>query len=261
MAHHLSKGDGALTRFAWIGDGAGPGVLMPASPDASGSVSRSLKSGGWNVEGTGVAAFAAGISSRLETATSHELDFKGDVLARRLRLNVAAIRLRFADFQIMTFVNVVVGGRKVLASSISNAGQVTSQGVETEITRQPLPGLTVSGAYTFNHSVYDRYTGGGGMIGCVVLDADDAQTPYAPRRKAFLGTRCERALGGARIGIQSLSALCHADRDLGACCRPIRTAARLRLYAGPRILMRKGRTHRHGMVVGEGAFIGAPKVA
>ena len=164
------------------------GINLHLSKDLMlfGTIGRGFKSGGWNVEGTSASVFAAGIKFRPETVTSYEVGFKSDFLDHHARLNVTGFYEKFDDFQVFTFVNAVVAGRTVLASSLANVGQVSSKGVELELAVVPIRGLTLSGNYTYDKSVYDSYPGGGGTVGTTVLDANGVQTPYAPRNKAYL---------------------------------------------------------------------------
>ncbi len=150
------------------------------------TVGRGFKSGGWNVEGTSAAALAAGIRFKPETVTSYEVGLKSDFLDRRARINLTGFYQKFKNFQVFTFVQTEVLGRTVLASSLSNVGVVSSKGIELEVALVPVTGLTLSGNYTYNKSQYDRYPGGGGMVGSTILDANGVQTPYAPEHKAYV---------------------------------------------------------------------------
>jgi iron complex outermembrane receptor protein len=164
------------------------GINLHLGPDLVlfGTIGRGVKSGGWNVEGTSASTFAAGIRFRPETVTSYEAGLKSEFLDRRARLNITGFHQRFDDFQVFTFVNTVVAGRTVQATSLSNVGTVSSKGVEVDLTLVPFRGLTLSGSYTYNKSAYDHYPGGAGTVGTTVLDADGVQTPYAPTHKAYL---------------------------------------------------------------------------
>ncbi|MHA3794306.1 TonB-dependent receptor domain-containing protein [Sphingomonas sp. YL-JM2C] len=172
------------------------GINLHLGPDLVlfGTIGREVKSGGWNVEGTTASTFAAGIRFRPETVTSYEAGLKSEFLDRRARLNVTGFYQRFEDFQVFTFVNTVVAGRTVQATSLSNVGKVTSKGVEIDLALIPVEGLTLSGNYTYNKSAYDHYPGGGGMVGTTILDADGVQTPYAPTHKAYLAADYETPL-------------------------------------------------------------------
>ena len=150
------------------------------------SVGRGFKSGGFNVEATSATQFATGLRFRPETVTSYEAGMKAEFLDRKARLNVTGFYQKFKDFQVFTFTNVQIGGVTYSTTSLSNAGAVTSKGIESEFTLAPVEGLTLSATYTYNISKFTRYPGGGGSYNGALLDADGVQTPYAPKHKAYL---------------------------------------------------------------------------
>lgn len=150
------------------------------------SVARGFKSGGWNVEGMSQAQFDAGIRVGSETVTSYEAGLKSDLLDRRLRVNATVFLQKFKDFQVFSFASRTINNTTVLVSSLSNAGEVESRGLELDLTAVPIQGLTLSANYIYNDSKYTRFPGGGGLVGGVPLDANGVQTPYAPRNKAYL---------------------------------------------------------------------------
>lgn len=168
------------------------------------TISRGFKSGGWNLDSSNASALAAGIKVAPETVTSYEAGVKSDFWSGRARLNATVFTSKFKDFQVFTFVPVQVGGQTVQVTSLTNAGEVTSKGVEFEGTVIPLEGLTLSATYTYNDSQFDKYPGGGGTSGGVVIDADGVQTPYAPKNKAYLAVDYTRPLLPAADGFVHL---------------------------------------------------------
>ncbi|AIT82197.1 TonB-dependent receptor (plasmid) [Novosphingobium pentaromativorans US6-1] len=173
------------------------GVNLHLSNDVLvfGAVGKGFKSGGFNTEGTSAATFAAGIDFKPETVVSYELGVKSQFLDRRARLNITGFYQKFDRYQVFTFVEVDFGGTKRLTSSLTNAGELVSKGVEVDATLVPVPGLTLSGNYTYNLSEFVSYPGGGGFFNGTLLDADGVQAPYAPRHKAYLSASYTTALG------------------------------------------------------------------
>jgi iron complex outermembrane recepter protein len=163
------------------------------------TVGRGFKSGGWNVEGTSGPTFAAGIRFKPETVTSYETGIRSTLLDDRVRFNLTGFYERFDRFQVFTFVNVVVAGRTVRATSLSNVGKVSSKGIELDMAVVPASGLTLSGNYSYNKSAYDRFPGGAGTVGATVIDADGVQTPYAPVHKAYLAADYVAPLPGGGL--------------------------------------------------------------
>ncbi|MDR3510748.1 MAG: TonB-dependent receptor [Caulobacteraceae bacterium] len=157
-------------------------------------VDRGFKSGGWNLDSSTPSQLAAGIRVRPETVTNYEAGLKSDFWDGRARLNATVFDSKFDAFQVFTFVPVQVGGQTVQVTSLTNAGTVTSKGLELEGDLIPLPGLTLSANYTYNESKYDNYPGGGGTAGGKTLSANGVQTPYAPKNKAYFSVDYQHGL-------------------------------------------------------------------
>ena len=150
-----------------------------------GSVGRGFKSGGFNADALSVAQLAAGIRVAPETATSFEVGLKNDFLNHRLRINVDAFLEHFDNFQVFTFVPVVVGNAVVQSSSLTNAGQVTSKGGELEASYVVLHGLRASLNGIYDNSYFNSYAGGGGTAFGQTISGAGEQTPYAPQLKFY----------------------------------------------------------------------------
>ncbi|WP_374574699.1 TonB-dependent receptor [Phenylobacterium sp.] len=168
------------------------------------TVSRGFKSGGWNLDSSTASALAAGIKVAPETVTSYEAGVKSDFWNGRARVNATVFTSKFKDFQVFTFKSVQVGSQTVQVTSLTNAGEVTSKGLEFEGTVIPLDGLTLSATYTYNDSKYDKYPGGGGTAAGAIIDADGVQTPYAPKNKAYLSVDYTRPVISAADGFVHL---------------------------------------------------------
>jgi len=157
-------------------------------------VSTGFKSGGWNIDATSALAQEAGIRVRPETVTSYESGVKSDFWDNKARVNLTLFKERYSDFQVFTFVPVTVGTQTYQVTSLTNAGTVTSQGVEFEGQLAPMSGLTLSLTYTYDDSHYDTYIGGGGTAGGVTINANGVQTPYAPKNKIYVAADYQHAL-------------------------------------------------------------------
>lgn len=168
-------------------------------------VSTGFKSGGWNVDATSPTALAAGIRVRPETVTSYEGGVKADFWDGKARVNATLFDAKYKDFQVFTFVPVTVGTQTYQVTSLTNAGEVTSKGLELEGELAPISGLTLSATYTYDQSEFDVYNGGGGTVGTTIINAAGVQTPYAPRNKAYFAADYQTPLlsfadGFAHIG-------------------------------------------------------------
>lgn len=159
-----------------------------------------FKGGGWNVDNSTVSDLEAGIRFNPETVQSYEAGVKSDFLDHHARLNVTAFREDFKNFQVFTFVPVVVDNVSVNTSSLTNAGTVRSQGIEVEGALVPIDNLSLSANYTYDESNFVSYPGGGGKVGSTVLSANGAQTPYAPKNKAYLSVDYSHAVADGLMG-------------------------------------------------------------
>ncbi len=89
--------------------------------------SRGYKGGGFNVD---LIANLSDLPYEEETVDSFELGLKSDLLDGRLRLNLAAFRAEYDDYQVFQFQFNPDSGTTTLL--ISNAASVTTQGIEIE---------------------------------------------------------------------------------------------------------------------------------
>jgi len=125
------------------------GAQFDATPDVMvyATASRGYKGPGYNftpsITPTQVAQF--GVEVKPETVRSYEVGLKGQFFDRRLSFNIAAYHSTFRNFQATTAVSV-----NPLVYSVQNAGELTSQGVEFDLSARPVRGLTLglAGAYT-----------------------------------------------------------------------------------------------------------------
>lgn len=113
---------------------------------------------------------AGGLNKNLDaqTSVSYELGIKGLVERAGLRYDVAVFHID-TDKEL---VNVTLVGAPIGRTFMENAKQTTRDGVETSLSWQPsfVPGLTLSGAYTYSDFEYDSFTGSVGTTAGVVFD-------------------------------------------------------------------------------------------
>ncbi|MGH6911323.1 MAG: TonB-dependent receptor, partial [Phenylobacterium sp.] len=93
-----------------------------------------------------------------ESVKNYEAGLKMVLFDNRLRLNVAAYRENFSDFQVAQFSTVNAGnGSVVSASTISNAAQARSEGVEADFDAALFAGFNLSGGLGFNHAYFKSF--------------------------------------------------------------------------------------------------------
>lgn len=116
-----------------------------------------------------------------ETVGDVELGVKTALFDRKVRVNLAAFREDFKDFQVQAL-DVSTG-----ITAVNNAGRVRTQGVEVTVNARPMRGLMLNGAATFLDSKFRSFVGAQcyiGQTGCLpngTFDAAGIRTPASAR--------------------------------------------------------------------------------
>jgi iron complex outermembrane receptor protein len=156
--------------------------------------STGFKSGGFNEQAT--SPTTAALSFDPEEADSFELGMKSDLFGNSLRLNLAAFYVEYTDLQLDSVVPVEdsdIGQESV----ITNAGEVTSWGIEADMLWLVTEGLTIDGTLGYLDSEYDKFdcdldrNPANGNEDCTVLDVK-----RTPELTASLGATYAFPLGG-----------------------------------------------------------------
>lgn len=111
------------------------------------SASRGFKSGGF--QGFAPDAQSAKTSFDPEFVWNYEIGLKGLWWNRRLQLNMTAFHMDFSGLQYRQRILVVPGDESSAVVVILNASDADIKGVEVSATVRPLPGLTLSGSYSY----------------------------------------------------------------------------------------------------------------
>jgi iron complex outermembrane recepter protein len=150
-----------------------------------GSVARGFKSGGWNADFiTSVDKF----NFAPEFALNYELGAKTSLWSNRLTINSALFVTKLDDFQVFQFLPTAGGGTLL---SLTNAGKVTSQGVELDIGTSVTESLRFSVNAAFTQARFDEFKNGGGLG----VNYDKNYLPYAPKLSYFLALDYSKAVG------------------------------------------------------------------
>lgn len=147
-----------------------------------GRFSTGFKSGGYNLDFVNADQFGEGIEFDEETVVSYELGYKGELLDRRLRVNLALFYSEFDDYQVNQYID-LGGGRTALA--ITNAAEVITQGFEAELTYQPTANFQLTAALGLLDASFDSFPAGGAGGS----DAGGNELPYAPEVTGALGAQ------------------------------------------------------------------------
>jgi iron complex outermembrane receptor protein len=153
---------------------------------------RSFKSGGWNAD---YVRSVKDIAFDDESVDAFEIGVKSTFFDRRLRLNVAAYLSKHKDYQVFSFVQLANGGT---ALNVSNAGSLTSKGIEVEAQAVPTDWLSLFATYGYNDAVFDSFADGGGPG----VDFDGNRAADAPRHNLNLGVATNFDLGFGVLVVQ-----------------------------------------------------------
>lgn len=151
------------------------------------SVARGYKSGGWNAD------FIASLENFQfdpEYAVNYEIGAKTSFFDRRLTLNASAFVTKCDDFQVFQFVPAPATSGTIL--SLTNAGQVTSQGVEVDVSASLTEHLQFSVNTAYTSARFDTFKNGGG----IGVNYDNHYLPYAPRHNYYAALDYTRPLFG-----------------------------------------------------------------
>jgi iron complex outermembrane receptor protein len=162
------------------------GINFQLRPDVLfySSVGRGYKSGGWNAD---FITTLEHFQFDPEYAINYELGAKSVFFDKRLTVNFAGFVTKFDDFQVFQFVPTQSAGAVL---SLTNAGKVTTQGVELDISALLTDHLSVSFNTAFTQARFDEFKNGGGLG----VDYDDNHLPYAPEHTYFVAIDYSRSL-------------------------------------------------------------------
>jgi len=121
-----------------------------------GSYSKAYKSGGWNAD---MVASAEAIGFDDEEVDSFEIGMKSTLLDGRMRFNATVFHANYTDYQVFSFVPLSSGGTLI---TVSNAGEVTSQGLELDLQWMINENWRLWSAYGYTDSTFDKFENGGG---------------------------------------------------------------------------------------------------
>jgi len=153
------------------------GLQFDVSDDlmAYATYSRGYKGPAYNVFFNMTANNAAVIDE--ETADSYELGFKSTLFDGRMILNGALFSAKYDNFQANNFL--FLNG--TLITTLTNAGEVSTEGFELDFLARPIDKLTLSGGVAYTDAKVDKFFTPPGSTPTV---RDDTKLPLAPEWKA-----------------------------------------------------------------------------
>ncbi len=127
-----------------------------------------------------------------ETADSFEIGFKSTLADGRVLLNAAAFKAKYDNFQANNFLFL----NNVLITTLTNAGEVSTEGFEVDFLARPTDRLSLSGGIAYADAQVDRFFTPPGQTPTI---ADGSKLPLAPEWKASLAADYLIPLGNVDI--------------------------------------------------------------
>jgi iron complex outermembrane receptor protein len=115
-----------------------------------------------------------------ETANSYEIGFKSTLGGGNTILNAAVFKADYSNFQANNFFFIGT----TLVTNLTNAGDVSTQGVELEFTSKPNDSLTLSGGVSYTQAQVEKFNTPAGQNPTAVKGDP---LPFAPKWKGSLG--------------------------------------------------------------------------
>jgi len=130
-----------------------------------------------------------------ETVDSYELGLKSTLADGRLILNAAAFSAQYQNFQANNFLFL----NNALITTLTNAGEVQTDGVEIDFLARPSDAFSLSGGISYTDARVDRFpVPPGAPAGTLPTVRSGTHLPLAPELKASLG-------GQYRIELDSMN--------------------------------------------------------
>ncbi|MBB3222888.1 TonB-dependent receptor [Pseudoduganella umbonata] len=172
-----TRSDGSTDEDGWSGR---LGLQHDFSPavTAYGTWSRGYKGPAYNVFFNMLARDTLALAP--ETSSSFELGVKTSAFNRRLTANVALFHTDYSNYQ-ANFYDTVAGA---VVTRLVNAGDVSTRGVELDVTARPTPQLTLTGAFAWTDAQVDAFNCPPAAAASCNLNGKTL--PFAPRFKGFL---------------------------------------------------------------------------
>jgi iron complex outermembrane recepter protein len=148
------------------------------------SISRGYRSGGWNAD---FISTLENFQFNPEYAVNYELGAKSTLAEHRVTLNASLFSTKFHDFQILQFLTTSSGSTLI---TYTNAGKVTSQGLEVEANAKLTTHLTASLNAAFTQAKFDEFKNGGGLG----IHYDGNYLPFAPKESYYAAFDYRRTL-------------------------------------------------------------------
>jgi iron complex outermembrane recepter protein len=184
---------GKTTNDNWSGKAGLQYDIVPQST-AYATYSRGYKGPAFNIF-FGLGATGTNVIDA-ETADSYEVGLKNTLFDGKLVANIAGFYAKYYNFQANNPDTVTINGITQVLTRFTNAGDVSTKGVELDLLFQPVNDLTFSGGVAYTDAQVDQFKVPPGGSPTAVIPSG---TPlgFAPKWKGSLGADYRIRTGGA----------------------------------------------------------------
>ena len=92
-----------------------------------------------------------------ETANSYEVGLKNTLFGGKLIVNLAGYYAKYRNYQANNPDTVTIGGVSTLITRFTNAGDISTRGVEIDVILRPITDLNLSGGLAYNDGHVDQF--------------------------------------------------------------------------------------------------------
>lgn len=128
-----------------------------------------------------------------ETSDAYELGLKNTLFGGKLTLNIAGFYAKYYDFQANNPDVISVGGVDTIVARFTNAGTVSTRGVEVDMVFRPVRDFNIAGGFAYTDAKVDQFKAIPGQTSI----PDGTTLAYAPKVKASLGGDYRWRTGGS----------------------------------------------------------------
>ena len=133
-----------------------------------------------------------------ETADSYEGGVKANMADGRAIINAAFFYATYDNFQANSPDNQGTPTAPIFVSRLTNAGEISTRGLEVDWLFRPTDNLTINGGLAFTDAQIEKYRN---PVGLLTADRKGEQLPFAPKTKGSFGANYRWEPGFAPVAV------------------------------------------------------------
>jgi iron complex outermembrane recepter protein len=147
-----------------------------------------------------------------ETSNAYEVGLKNSFMGGALTLNLGGFYAKYNNFQANNPDTLVLNGVTSVIGRFTNAGSVSTRGVEVDLSYRPSRDFTVSGGFAYTDAKIDQFKAPPVRTPNDIV-ANGTRLPYAPKYKGSLSFDYRLRTGGAIDFALGLQGNYQSDQD------------------------------------------------